>query len=335
MIGLKPVPKTSTWTARRPLWKRAARSLRSLIHRALTMLDRLAPWHGDPLLPPAHLRIYYYRTWKPEAFARACASARTELELAGLHTNDRVLDIGSGIGNLAVGLIGYLKGTYDGVEIHREAVAWCRDAITPRHPTFRFHHADVANDSYNPGGGASPAEYRFPFADRSFDVIFLGSVYTHLLPADAAQYVREVARLLAPGGFCVASYFLLDDDRRKAIDGGRGFIPFPVEHSSGLCRLHRASAPESAVAFEESFIRRLHDESGLRIHHIRRGQWWSGVADDQDVVVAGHAGDAAGWQTTRHDAANMPSPSFLRRPEEGLVDSDVPPTAGVSIARLD
>jgi len=280
----------------RPPWKRAARSLRSLAHRGLTILDHFAPWRHDSLLPPAHLRIYYYRTWKPEAFVRACRGARTELEIAGLRREHRILDIGSGIGNLAVGLIGYLEGTYDGIDVHSDAVAWCRRTITPRHPTFRFHHADLASTAYNPGERPPASAYRFPFPDRSFDVIFLASVYTHLLPEDAANYVREVARLLAPGGFCVASYFLLDEERRASIDAGESFIRFPVNHSSGVCRLHDGRSPESAVAFDETFIRRLHDESGLRIRDVRRGQWWRGLAHDQDVLVAVHVDEERALQ---------------------------------------
>ena len=188
-------------------------------------------------------------------------------------------------------LIGYLEGTYDGVEVRREAVAWCRRTITPRDPRFRFHHADVVNGAYNPRGRESAATYRFPFPDGAFDVIFMSSVYTHLMPDAAAHYVQEVARLLAPGGFCVASYFLLDQERRQSIDAGRSFMSFPVSHSSGVCRLHRATSPEAAVAFDETFIRRLHDDARLRIRDVRRGRWWSGVADDQDVVVAVHAGE--------------------------------------------
>ena len=264
-----------------------AKSVRSLAHRGLTVLDRVAPWRNEQLLPPAHLRIYYYRTWKPEAFARACVGARTELELAGLKPDHRVLDVGAGIGNLAVGLLEKQhRGSYDGVEIKPEAVDWCRRAITSRHPTFRFHHADLSSVAYNPGGRDTPATYRFPFPDRSFDVIFLGSVYTHLLPDEAGNYIREMARVLAPGGFCVASYFLMDDERRASVEAGRSFMSFPIEHSSGLCRLHSASAPEAAVAFEESFIQRVHGEAGLEIRHIRRGQWWSGKSDDQDLVIA-------------------------------------------------
>ncbi len=240
-------------------------------------------------MPPAHLRIYYYRTWRPEAFARASSSARTELEIAGLRPEHRVLDIGCGIGNLAVALIGYLGGTYDGIDVHQEAIAWCSRAITPLHPAFRFHYADVANTAYNPGAHSPAAAYRFPFPDHAFDVIFLASVYTHLLPDDASNYVSEVARLLAPGGFCVASYFLLDDERLKAIDAGLSFMPFQVVHPSRVCRLTSAVTPESAVAFDEGYVRQLHEQSGLRIRSLRRGEWWRGRAHDQDVVVAVHA----------------------------------------------
>jgi SAM-dependent methyltransferase len=281
--------KDVTVTTRQdPLWKRTAKALRSGAHRGLTLLDRVAPWRNDPLLPPAHLRIYYYRTWRPERFARACQDARTELDLAGLQPEHRVLDIGSGIGNLAVGLIGYLRGSYDGIEVHKEAVDWCRRAITPRQPTFRFHHADLASGAYNPGGQVASARYRFPFPDGSFDVIFLGSVFTHLMPEDAEHFVHEVGRLLAPGGFCVASYFLLDDERRRSIAANRSFMTFAVEHPSGVCLLHSARSPEAAVAFDEAFVRRLHDESGLRMRAVRRGSWWSGLSHDQDVVVAVH-----------------------------------------------
>lgn len=268
-----------------PPWKRAARSLRLLARRGFTILDTVAPWRGDALLPPAHLRIYYYRTWMPDAFARACVGARTELELAGLRRGHRILDIGSGIGNLAIGLIGHVDVTYDGIDVHREAVTWCREHISPRHPAFRFHYADVANTAYNPGAHSSAASYRFPFPDRAFDVIFLSSVFTHLLPDDAANYVAEIGRLLSPGGFCVASYYLLDDERRGAIDAGLSFIPFPVRDPSGVCRLHRADSPEAAVAFDESFIRRIHDEAGLQVRDIRTGNWWRGTSHDQDVMV--------------------------------------------------
>ena len=266
-------------------WKRLARPARTAFYRIVTVVDRLARVRSDTLLPPAHLRIYYYRTFSAKAFERACAGVRTELLSRGLQPEHRVLDIGSGIGNLPLGLVGYLRGGYDGIEIHPEAVAWCQNAITRRHPTFRFHRADLASRAYNPSGQVSASAYRFPFPDRQFDFIFVGSVFTHMLPDEVEHYLREIARVLAPGGVCIASYFLLNDDTRRGVDAGRSFMSFAVEHASGLCRLHDAEKPEAAVALDETFVRRAIDEAGLTIRDVRRGQWWSGGADDQDVLT--------------------------------------------------
>jgi len=270
----------------RPAWKRAASWARQVIYRLATPVDRILRWRSDTLLPPAHLRIYYYRTWNPDAFAGACEGARSELTSRGLLPEHRVLDIGSGVGNLALGLIGYLRGGYDGIDIHSEAVAWCQRAITSRHPAFRFHRADLASRAYNPQGRVPASAYRFPFPDHSFDVIFLGSVFTHMLPDDVESYVREIGRLLAPGGMCVASYFLLNDETRDGVNAGRSFLSFAVPHPSGLCRLHDVTKPEAAVALEETFVRRVHAEAQLRIRDVRRGGWWNGKRHEQDVLTA-------------------------------------------------
>ena len=239
----------------------------------------------DGLLPPAHLRIYYYGSWAPELVARAGENARNELVSRGLQPGHRVLDIGSGIGNLALALKDELKGGDDGLEIHPEAVEWCQYAITSRYPSFRFHRADVASTAYNPTGAVAASAYRFPFADRTFDFILLASVFTHMLPDEVAQYLREIRRVLAPGGRCVCSFFLLNGQTRRSVEEGRSFMSFGVAHASGVCRLHDAAVPEAAVAYEESFVERLARESDLRIRDIRRGQWWSGGAHEQDVVV--------------------------------------------------
>jgi SAM-dependent methyltransferase len=197
-----------------------------------------------------------------------------------------VLDIGSGIGNLALALAPDLSGTYDGLEIHPEAVAWCRAAISSRYPRVRFQHADIFSSAYNPNGRLTAAGYRFPFADASFDFVYLGSVFTHMLPADVAHYLSEIGRVLAPGGTCAASVFLLNDGRRADVEAGRSFMRFPFVDRSGLARLHDAGRPEAAIAIEESFVIDACARAGLRVERIRRGDWWTGRADDQDVITA-------------------------------------------------
>jgi SAM-dependent methyltransferase len=270
---------------RRPLIRRFGRTARDVVYRLITLGETVLRSRSRTLLPPAHLRLYYYRTLDPARFERACTEARTELAVQGLQPHHRILDIGSGIGNLALGLVGYLEGGYDGIEIHREAVEWCQRNITPRHPEFRFHHADLMSHAYNPGGKLSASEYRFPFADRSFDYILLSSVFTHMLPEDVSHYAREISRLLAPNGVCVGSFFLLDDESRRGVEQGRSFMTFEVVHPSQVCRFHDAAVPESAVAFEESFVRATLHDAGLQVRDWRRGRWWSGEAHDQDVLA--------------------------------------------------
>jgi SAM-dependent methyltransferase len=269
----------------RPLYRRIGGRLRGAARRWLNLFDRAFDPSGAPV-PPAHLRIYYYRTRAIGAFLRARDAARAEVLTHGLKPSDRVLDIGSGIGNLALALAPDLTGSYDGVEIHPEAVTWCRTAITSRYPQLRFHHADVFSSAYNPKGRLTASTYRFPFEDASFDFVYLGSVFTHMLPDDVAHYLREIARVLAPDGTCAASFFLVNDERRSTIEAGRSFMPFAHRHASGVARMHDASRPEAAVALEESFVLDACAAAGLQVQRIRRGDWWSGAADDQDVITA-------------------------------------------------
>ncbi|HTL44022.1 MAG TPA: class I SAM-dependent methyltransferase [Vicinamibacterales bacterium] len=271
---------------KRPLHRRIGGRVRAAARRSLNLFDRASDSTGAPV-PPAHLRLYYYRSRDLAAFRRASEAVLTEVLTQGIEAGDRVLDIGSGIGNLALALAPTLTGTYDGVEIHPEAVAWCQRAMTGRYPRIRFHHADVFSSAYNPRGRLTASHYRFPFGDESFDFIYLGSVFTHMLPADVAHYLSEIARLLAPGGTCAASVFLLNDERRPHIDAGRSFMSFAHADQSGHARLHDRSRPEAAIALEEQFVLDACASSGLHVQRIRRGEWWNGKADDQDVMTAG------------------------------------------------
>ena len=270
--------------AKRPLWRRLGGAVKRAGFRAWTPFDRVI--HREALLPPAHLRVYYYRSTRPGAFHAACDTVKTELLTRGLQPHHRVLDIGSGIGNLAVGLLDYLQGGYDGVEIHREAVTWCQRVITPRHPRFRFHRADLANTAYNPTGAARASGYRFPFPDRSFDYVYLGSVFTHMPVEEVEQYAGEIARVLVPGGLCIASFFLLNDESRRGIAAGTSFMPFGEDDPSGRFRLHDDAVPGAAIAIDEGWVGAAWARHGLAIRDVRRGQWSNGLAHDQDIVTA-------------------------------------------------
>ena len=177
------------------------------------------------------------------------------VRLADLRPADRVLDIGCGIGRMAVPLTQFLSGNgqYTGVDIVKEGIAWCDQAISPVYPNFRFQHLDLHNSLYNAAGQMDAAEIRFPFADASFDFIYLVSVLTHVSGAVLLNYAREISRLLAPGGRCFATAFLLNGAARQALRTGNGRLAFDPESEEPECHADPA-APMAAVAFDEDYL---------------------------------------------------------------------------------
>lgn len=72
------------------------------------------------------------------------------IRLAGLRPESRVLDIGCGIGRMAVPLTQYLdfeKGRYSGIDPVEGGIAWCRRFITPAYQNFSFQRVDIAHES--------------------------------------------------------------------------------------------------------------------------------------------------------------------------------------------
>lgn len=191
-------------------------------------------------------------------------------ELCHLRPTDRVLDFGCGIGRIALPLLHYLDagGEYHGIDATRSDVRWCRRALGRKFPNFHFHFADVRNGEYNPGGRIEPTDYRFPFADRSFDVVFAVSVFTHLLAPEASHYLAEMARVLKPGGWFLITLFVLNEATRSRP------VELTFRHPVGPALVEDPENPEAAVAYEEAFIRAACKRSGLRDEvRILPGSW--------------------------------------------------------------
>lgn len=238
----------------------------------------------DPMTPPRSLIFVGggdYRQIGDEFF-------KYFVEYCGLAPCHRVLDVGCGIGRMAVPMTSYLQGgSYEGFDIVRDGITWSTNAITSRYPRFRFQLADIYNKVYNPGGRCAASEYRFPYDDDSFDLVFLTSVATHLLPGDLEHYVAEVSRVLKPGGRTLITFFLLNDVSHAQLSQHRCVLDFSVGCDG--YRTISASSPEQAVAFEEEYVRNLYRSHGLTIMDPIRYGSWSGREQPvsfQDIVVA-------------------------------------------------
>jgi SAM-dependent methyltransferase len=198
----------------------------------------------------------------------------------GLQPDHHVLDIGCGIGRVALALTDVLSpnASYDGFDVDGRAVRWAAEHITPRHPNFRFVHANIAARRHE--RQAVPAtQFRFPWPDATFDFAFATSVFTHLEINAARHYLREAHRVLRPGGTLVATIFLYDGTPSK--------LAFPVDRGEDL--LMDAHDLGRGVGFRERSLVTL-----LRPHEwtdvqVQPGGWQQGgtfSVKTQDVLTA-------------------------------------------------
>lgn len=192
---------------------------------------------------------------------------------AGLEPSSKVLEVGCGIGRMALPLTQFLtSGQYVGTDIVFHGLAWCNENIASRYSNFSFHHHDIFNEFYNSGGRGSVAEVSLPTVDGGFDVVFLASVFTHLTREDAQAYLHRIYETLAPDGRLWGTWFSVDADIGDSILDGRSKVPVHFKCDDGAFY----TTPEKgtlAVAFHEAEILEMLDAAGFKVGYFQRGDW--------------------------------------------------------------
>lgn len=204
----------------------------------------------------------------------------------GLRDDHWILDVGCNTGRLAIGLLAgtEFSGRYVGFDVMPRHVRWARKSLTPLAPDFHFRHVDVHNDRYNPEGTIQPADLEFPARTGKFDVATLYSIFTHFYAADIAVYLRELHRVLRPGGIVVASWFLYDDDSLERVQSSERQ---PMVHRLDEDTIYKdLEDPLAAIAFHERAVRALVAEADLELVDIEHGRWKGDAGPAfQDLVI--------------------------------------------------
>ncbi|HSI61793.1 MAG TPA: class I SAM-dependent methyltransferase [Candidatus Saccharimonadia bacterium] len=197
----------------------------------------------------------------------------------GLKPHHRVLEVGCGIGRMAVPLTQYLdeEGSYDGFDIREDGIQWCQERITPRYPRFRFKLAKLHNSHYLPEEKTDASNFHFPYPSRSFDFVILTSVFTHLQPDVVCNYLDEINRVLRPDGRMFATFFLFADGAPPPKERVAQNLHFAHDHE--YFRLWQAENPGAAIAYDESWVVAQCERRGLQIR-------WPVKRGFQDIVVA-------------------------------------------------
>jgi len=210
------------------------------------------------------------------------------IDLGALKTNARVLDVGCGIGRLAVPLTKYLDedGSYEGFDVVKSGIDWCEKHISRQFPNFKFTHIDLKNDLYNLETETQAKDFVFPYQENEFDFVFLTSVFTHMMPEDVEAYLKQIQRVLKKGGICFATFFIMNNENKQLMEASDG-IKF--NYDFGNYYQHNSKVKEANIAFEEAYLDQLFSATGLKIENKYFG-FWSGrekakSVDFQDIVI--------------------------------------------------
>ena len=211
------------------------------------------------------------------------------IELGGLKPHHRVLDVGCGVGRMAMPLTDYLtrQGGYWGFDIVKKGILWCQNEIASRFNHFHFEHVDIYNKYYNRHGTVLASQFVFPYEAAFFDFVFLTSVFTHMLPDELENYVKEIARVLKPGGKVLITFFLLNGESKQLMETGRSKLDFKYRITDE-CKTTNAGIPEDAVAYEEDFVLSILQQYRLAIYQSTYYGSWCGretYLTFQDLIV--------------------------------------------------
>jgi SAM-dependent methyltransferase len=206
---------------------------------------------------------------------------------ARLDRADRILDVGCGLGRLALPLSQFLdeRGSYDGFDTSSEYIDWCRSALPLDAERFRFHHFSIASSHYNEQGSVAADAFSFPWPECSFSLAVAVSLFTHLSPAGTTNYLREIARTLGTKGRLFASFFVLDEQSRKIAEEGTTDPRLMERIDEGM--IGDPANPDAAVAFDAKWLAGALDSAGLVFDAFYPGRWRHlPVVSHQDIVIA-------------------------------------------------
>jgi SAM-dependent methyltransferase len=202
-----------------------------------------------------------------------------------LKETDNFLDIGSGIGRIAIPLVNFLKGEYHGFDAVKLGVDWCNDKISSKYKNFHFRYVDLFNDLYK-NKGIDATTYQFPYPQNYFNVACAISVFTHMLPDEVINYLKETNDVLADDGFFIATFFILDDESIKLMNKNDGF---KFQYTYGNYALIDKKVKSANVAFDKKYLFAIIEKAGFVLEKSFNGYWCgrekSTSVDFQDILI--------------------------------------------------
>ncbi len=271
-----------------------------LIPRPLYVLARNVwlDWCSLPLrlkpgaAPIPWVTLHNYGSSGAVFYETARADGAQMQQLLGIGAQTTVLDVGCGSGRLAWAMADILgpRGGYVGFDVSQAAIAFARKLMRRRRSDFTFHHVDLHSKEYNPSGAVRSDTFCFPCGDGWAGATIALSVFSHLLEKDAARFLTEIARTLAPEGRAFISAYVVDAEARRHLETGDA-AQMMLPYGEGLWVGDRAT-PEAAVAYDSQKFHAMIAAASLTVDVHRPGSWArpGGRVNGQDSFVLRRAG---------------------------------------------
>jgi len=186
------------------------------------------------ILPPVGLRRLVSNTDSEREYLEIGAAVASMLgHLGMLDEGARLLDVGCGCGRVAQHLLDSPLTEYVGFDRNPDLIAWAAAEIGARDRRFRFEHLPIVSPYDEVDGHAgeiAAAEVAFPAASGSLTAVLFSSVFTHLPVEVCRHYLAEAARVLAPRGRILSSWFVVEEGEADSY-GLAYYYPRPLLES--------------------------------------------------------------------------------------------------------
>ncbi|MEM9572644.1 MAG: class I SAM-dependent methyltransferase [Pseudomonadota bacterium] len=180
-------------------------------------------------------------------------------------------DIGCGSGRVAGGMLRTIPSfRYVGFDIRLSDILNAKSAITSENSDIQFVHLDFYNERYNAKGRIKNlSHYSFPAPSKSFDHAIATSFFTHTNTEMTQRCLKELRRVLKPGGTAYLTFFVFGEDMVQSSESNRQYSTEFEPHVWAADPDHLLQA----VAFEQSKLIEMLGAADLKSEKFIRGEW--------------------------------------------------------------
>lgn len=278
--------------------RKVTRALSGPLEKALRLAENPHMSRGEVLthIPPANLRGGGLGTTTYGEWCYTIGLFQT-LIFQNLPSRPvRMLDVGCGVGRLYLAAKPYLTASdeYIGIDITERSIAICREKFAQSNVSFMH---TLGSNRYYASNATEGDPRSWVLESGSFNLVTALSVWTHLREEDWKYYLAEVARVLAPGGKAIITFFVLDELYKPELKSSKKSLFYPQPENKWIFDRQAyeskdwkypswAEVPEVAVGVPKHTFDQEVRNAGLEVVHYLPGQWKDQPGFFfQDVVV--------------------------------------------------